>query len=91
MPAITMTTSIPPPVVYRELKPGRKISDTLSIISNELSSDMAGISLGMTEMNLSEHSPVEPPSINRKLKPQLNKSSLESIVYIKMFVILFTN
>ncbi|XP_047370470.1 proteoglycan 4 isoform X3 [Vespa velutina] len=64
----------PPPVVYRELKPGRKTSDSTSIISNEAS---PGTNLSTLEMSSSEHSPAEPPSINRKLKPPLNKSPIE--------------
>lgn len=63
----------PPPVVYRELKPGRKTSDTLSMISNEPS---PGPFTG--EISSAEHSPAEPPSINRKLKPAFSKMSHES-------------
>nr|KAF7387632.1 hypothetical protein H0235_018354 [Vespula pensylvanica] len=68
------TVAPPPPVVYRELKPGRKTSDSTSIISNEAS---PGTTLPTLEMSSSEHSPAEPPSINRKLKPPLNKSPIE--------------
>ncbi|XP_012288174.1 GRB2-associated-binding protein 2 [Orussus abietinus] len=64
----------PPPIVYRELKPGRKTSDSTSIISNEPS---PGPVLPVPDPSSTEHSPAEPPSINRKLKPPLNKSPLE--------------
>lgn len=63
-----------PPVVYRELKPGRKTSDSTSIISNEAS---PGPTVSVLEMSSAENSPAEPPSINRKLKPPLNKSPVE--------------
>lgn len=64
----------PPPIVYRELKPGRKTSDSTSIISNEPS---PGPTIAVCEISSSEHSPAEPPSINRKLKPPLNRSPVE--------------
>ncbi|XP_066583586.1 protein daughter of sevenless isoform X2 [Prorops nasuta] len=70
------TTMAPlPPVVYRELKPGRKTSDSTSVISNEPS---PGPVITMSEIGSSENSPAEPPSINRKLKPPLNKSPMEN-------------
>ena len=56
----------PPPLIYRELKPGRKISDSnLSIESspNSIKKDARVV----------EH--LEPPSIDRKLKPPINKPS----------------
>ncbi|XP_058804375.1 GRB2-associated-binding protein 2-like isoform X2 [Phymastichus coffea] len=65
----------PPPVVYRELKPGRKTSDTLSMISNEHSPGPVNVG---PEISPSEHSPAEPPSINRRLKPPLTKPPLQS-------------
>ncbi|KAK0079766.1 hypothetical protein PV325_000857 [Microctonus aethiopoides] len=67
---VPTTIAPPPPVVYRELKPGRKTSDSISIISNEPS---PGPILSIPDMSSAEHSPAEPPSINRKLKPSLNK------------------
>lgn len=71
----TMTPPPPPPIVYRELKPGRKTSDSMSVISNEPSpGPVAALTL---ETSSAEHSPAEPPSINRKLKPPLNKSPVE--------------
>lgn len=73
----TNATKAPPPVVYRELKPGRKTSDTASIISNEPSPGFTTV-LDNSVSSSTEHSPAEPPSINRKLKPsQPNKSPLE--------------
>ncbi|KAJ8679674.1 hypothetical protein QAD02_015461 [Eretmocerus hayati] len=72
------TTAAPPPVVYRELKPGRKTSDTLSIISNEPSPNAMGVNGPMLELSSAEPSPAEPPTINRKLKPSFNKSPHES-------------
>ncbi|NP_001135927.1 daughter of sevenless-like [Nasonia vitripennis] len=74
--AVPVTTAPPPPVVYRELKPGRKTSDTWSMISNEPSPGATGI--GPAEPSSAEHSPAEPPSINRKLKPPLNRTNYES-------------
>lgn len=88
---VPTTMAPPPPVVYRELKPGRKTSDTLSMISNEPSPGATGI--GPAEPSSAEHSPAEPPSINRKLKPPLNKSNYEStgnfvlIMLLKLFVV----
>ncbi|KOC66855.1 Protein daughter of sevenless [Habropoda laboriosa] len=35
--SVPTTMAPPPPVVYRELKPGRKTSDSMSVISNEAS------------------------------------------------------
>ncbi|XP_076676097.1 uncharacterized protein LOC143373090 [Andrena cerasifolii] len=72
--SVPTTMAPPPPVVYRELKPGRKTSDSTSIISNEAS---PGPTMTVLEMSSAEHSPAEPPSINRKLKPPLNKSPVE--------------
>lgn len=72
--SVPTTMAPPPPVVYRELKPGRKTSDSISIISNEAS---PGPIVPVSEMSSAEHSPAEPPSINRKLKPSLNKSPVE--------------
>ncbi|XP_029155808.1 protein daughter of sevenless [Nylanderia fulva] len=63
----------PPPMVYRELKPGRKTSDSMSIVSNEPSPGPI-----VPDVSSAEHSPAEPPSINRKLKPSLNKSPVEA-------------
>lgn len=69
------TTIAPlPPVVYRELKPSRKTSDSMSVVSNEPS---PGPTIAVNEISSAEHSPAEPPSINRKLKPPLNKSPIE--------------
>ncbi|XP_053973774.1 protein daughter of sevenless-like isoform X2 [Hylaeus anthracinus] len=73
--SVPTTMAPPPPVVYRELKPGRKTSDSTSIISNEPS---PGPIVPALEISSAEHSPAEPPSINRKLKPSLNKSPVES-------------
>ncbi|XP_015593344.1 GRB2-associated-binding protein 2 [Cephus cinctus] len=72
--SIPTTMAPPPPVVYRQLKPGRKTSDSTSVISNEPS---PGPVLSVPDISSTEHSPAEPPSINRKLKPPLNKSPLE--------------
>lgn len=78
--SVPTTVAPPPPVVYRELKPGRKTSDSTSVISNEAS---PGPTVSVLEMSSAEHSPAEPPSINRKLKPPLNKSPVEGmIIYI---------
>lgn len=73
---VPTTMAPPPPLVYRELKPGRKTSDSISIISNEPS---PGPTIAVCEMSSSEHSPAEPPSINRKLKPPLNRSPVEGM------------
>ena len=59
-----------PPLVFRELKPGRKTSE--SNISNELSPTVVN-----RDVNPTEHVPFEPPSINRKLKPPLAKPPVE--------------
>ncbi|CAL7937043.1 unnamed protein product [Xylocopa violacea] len=72
--SVPTTMVQPPPTVYRELKPGRKTSDSTSVISNEPS---PGPIASVLEMSSAEHSPAEPPSINRKLKPPLNKSPVE--------------
>lgn len=72
---VPTTMAPPPPVVHRDLKPGRKTSDSTSIISNEPSPGPAGSAL---DINSSEHSPAEPPSIDRKLKPPLNRPPIES-------------
>lgn len=72
--SVPTTVAPPPPVVYRELKPGRKTSDSISIISNEHS---PGPVLSVTEMSSAEHSPAEPPSINRKLKPTVSKPPID--------------
>lgn len=71
---VPTTMAPPPPVVHRDLKPGRKTSDSTSIISNEPSPGPAGSAL---DINSSEHSPAEPPSIDRKLKPPLNRPPIE--------------
>ncbi|KAH0549229.1 GRB2-associated-binding protein 2 [Cotesia glomerata] len=68
--SVSSTVVLPPPVVYRELKPGRKTSDTTSIISNEPS---PGPTLSAPEMSPTDHLATEPPRINRKLKPPLTK------------------
>jgi len=72
--AVPTTMAPPPPIVHRELKPGRKTSDSMSIVSNEPS---PGLTITVYEASSAEHSPAEPPSINRKLKPPLNKSPVE--------------
>lgn len=59
-----------PPLVFRELKPGRKTSD--SNISVELSP-----SLTHKDINTAESIPFEPPSINRKLKPPMAKPTVD--------------
>lgn len=79
---VPTTMAPPPPVVYRELKPGRKTSDSMSIVSNEPS---PGPTIAMYEMSSAEHSPAEPPSINRKLKPSLNKSPVEGNIFFSFF------
>ncbi|XP_011880032.1 PREDICTED: protein daughter of sevenless isoform X2 [Vollenhovia emeryi] len=71
---VPTTMAPPPPMVYRELKPGRKTSDSMSIVSNEPS---PGPTIALYDVSSAEHSPAEPPSINRKLKP-LNKSPVEA-------------
>ncbi|XP_012255741.1 GRB2-associated-binding protein 2 [Athalia rosae] len=71
---VPSTMPPPPPVVHRDLKPGRRTSDSTSIISNEPS---PGPILPVPELSSTEHSPAEPPSINRKLKPSLAKSPLD--------------
>ncbi|XP_012543648.1 GRB2-associated-binding protein 2-like [Monomorium pharaonis] len=72
---IPTTIAPPPPLVNRELKPGRKTSDSMSIVSNEPS---PGPIITLHDVSSAEHSPAEPPSINRKLKPSLNKSPVEA-------------
>ncbi|XP_018344167.1 PREDICTED: GRB2-associated-binding protein 2 [Trachymyrmex septentrionalis] len=72
---VPTTMAPPPPMVYRELKPGRKTSDSTSIISNEPS---PGPTIALYDVSSAEHSPAEPPTINRKLKPSLNKSPVEA-------------
>lgn len=90
------TAPPPPPVVYRQLKPGRKTSDTLSIISNEPSPVLLGASSTTLEISSAEPSPAEPPSINRKLKPPLNRTSYEMTgkccieFYQKVYITYFT-
>ncbi|XP_015118367.1 GRB2-associated-binding protein 2 isoform X1 [Diachasma alloeum] len=69
------SAGIQPPVVYRQLKPGRKTSDSTSIISNEPS---PGPILNMPDMSSAEHSPAEPPCINRKLKPTSSKPVVDA-------------
>lgn len=71
---VPTTMAPPPPMVYRELKPGRKTSDSMSVVSNEPS---PGPIVAVCDVSSAEHSPAEPPSINRKLKPSLNKSPVE--------------
>ncbi|KAF7987525.1 hypothetical protein HCN44_003287 [Aphidius gifuensis] len=68
------TSTTTPPVVYRELKPGRKTSDSLSIISNEPS---PGPVLSIPDISSAEHSPAEPPSIDRRLKPAFIRTPIE--------------
>jgi hypothetical protein len=60
----------PPPLVYRELKPGRKMSD--SNVSSESSPTVIN-----KDANCIEQVHIEPPSINRKLKPSLVKPPVE--------------
>ncbi|XP_050452790.1 GRB2-associated-binding protein 2 [Cataglyphis hispanica] len=72
---VPTTMAPPPPMVYRELKPGRKTSDSMSVVSNEPS---PGPIVAVCDVSSAEHSPAEPPSINRKLKPSLNKSPVEA-------------
>ncbi|XP_071560404.1 uncharacterized protein [Temnothorax nylanderi] len=72
---VPTTMAPPPPMVYRELKPGRKTSDSMSVVSNEPS---PGPTIALYDVSSAEHSPAEPPSINRKLKPSLNKSPVEA-------------
>ncbi|XP_057330706.1 GRB2-associated-binding protein 2 [Microplitis mediator] len=72
--SVSSTVVLPPPVVYRELKPGRKMSDTTSIISNEPS---PGPNLSASEMSPDHLATTEPPRINRKLKPPLTKIPTE--------------
>lgn len=74
---VPTTMAPPPPMVYRELKPGRKTSDSMSVVSNEPS---PGPTIALYDMSSAEHSPAEPPSINRKLKP-LNKSPVEGRLF----------
>ncbi|XP_011503557.1 PREDICTED: GRB2-associated-binding protein 2-like isoform X2 [Ceratosolen solmsi marchali] len=74
IPTIAKTVSTSPPIVYRELKPGRNMNDRLSIISSEPLPSSVVFASTITEMSLTEHSHAEPPSINRKLKPPLNNS-----------------
>lgn len=52
----------PPPLVFRDLKPGRKTSD--SNINNELSPI-----INHKDINSANKKHIEPPRINRKLKP----------------------
>lgn len=72
--AVSAAMAPHPPMVYRELKPGRKTSDSMSVVSNEPS---PGPVIAVCDVSSAEHSPAEPPSINRKLKPSLNKSPVE--------------
>lgn len=72
--AVPIAMAPPPPMVYRELKPGRKTSDSMSVVSNEPS---PGPIVAVCDVSSAEHSPAEPPSINRKLKPSLSKSPVE--------------
>lgn len=74
---VPTTMAPPPPLVNRGLKPGRKMSDSTSVISNEPSPGLAG---SVPDVNSTEHSPAEPPSINRKLKPPLNRPPVEGKV-----------
>lgn len=68
-PAVPTTMAPPPPVVYRELKPGRKGSDTLSLI---LSNDSFIFNAeNFSDSSLTDHVPNEPPNINRQLKPAM--------------------
>ncbi|KAL0099935.1 hypothetical protein PUN28_019985 [Cardiocondyla obscurior] len=73
--SVPTTMAPPPPMVYRDLKPGRKTSDSMSVVSNEPS---PGPTITLYDVSSAEHSPAEPPSINRKLKPSLNKSPVEA-------------
>lgn len=81
---VSSTMPPPPPVVYRDLKPGRRTSDSTSIISNEPS---PGPILSLPELSSTEHSPAEPPSINRKLKPSLTKSPIDGKFLIRTVLI----
>ncbi|XP_011498451.1 PREDICTED: GRB2-associated-binding protein 2-like [Ceratosolen solmsi marchali] len=65
----------PPPLVYRELKPGRKTSD--SNVSNELSPTVIN-----KDANCTEQINIEPPSINRKLKPVMIKPPVEDLLQL---------
>ncbi|XP_020293309.1 GRB2-associated-binding protein 2 isoform X2 [Pseudomyrmex gracilis] len=67
-------STMPPPMVHRELKPGRKISDSTSILNNDQVPNPT-----VHEANSTECSSIKPPSINRKLKPPLNRSPVDAL------------
>lgn len=60
----------PPPVVNRGLKPGRKLSDSASMVSNEPSPVSPAAHLIPAHL---------PPSVDRKLKPQLKHTEQEPL------------
>ncbi|XP_058798624.1 uncharacterized protein LOC131668456 isoform X2 [Phymastichus coffea] len=66
-----------PPLVFRELKPGRKTNN--SNISIELSPFTSH-----KETNAVESTPFEPPSINRKLKPPVTKSNVDDLLLLSL-------
>ncbi|KAJ8674768.1 hypothetical protein QAD02_010554 [Eretmocerus hayati] len=63
-----------PPLVYRELKPGRKISETSQC------SDFSHNTI-IKDASSTENSIAEPPSINRELKPLLPKPQVRGKEY----------
>jgi hypothetical protein len=62
----------PPPAVNRGLKPGRKLSDSASVVSNEPSPVSPAAHLMPGHL---------PPSVDRKLKPQLKHTEQGMSVY----------
>ncbi|XP_034934032.1 GRB2-associated-binding protein 2 isoform X2 [Chelonus insularis] len=70
---------LPPPIVNRELKPGRKMSDSISIGKDELT---PGSISSTNDTSPGEHLSVEPPSINRKLKPTLAQISTKKQLHL---------
>ncbi|PSN37264.1 hypothetical protein C0J52_17319 [Blattella germanica] len=60
----------PPPAVNRGLKPGRKLSDSTSVVSNEPSP------VSPAALAVSGH---YPPSVDRKLKPHLKQPEQEPL------------
>ncbi|XP_014229069.1 GRB2-associated-binding protein 2-like [Trichogramma pretiosum] len=65
----------PPPLVYRELKPGRKINDSNESVESSLKATREDVNANSTDH-------VEPPSINRKLKPPLAKPSVDDTLHL---------
>lgn len=61
----------PPPAVNRGLKPGRKLSDSASVVSNEPSPVSPAAHLIPGHL---------PPSVDRKLKPQLKHAEQEPLL-----------